>query len=269
MDWTTIIISIVGAIAVSIVTGIITVNHSQKKFLSENAKADIEKAISMAEIYATELIPLLDYVTALYGANKPLMKAQEKLSSERKMGNLKFTHAEMQTLFDKKELAKIKDEMQPLEMDCGTLYAIECKATSYLTDEQKNVLFENKTKKLKDLTESHNQLVNTCIINCRAKRTDFLNRLEYFSMYFNTDLANSGVVYQSLHQTFISAVQLMYFDISSRNTDSKDYYFTNVLKLFNKWNEEFNAQIYKETEIRAQKEDDLDGIAKQPTSYKK
>ena len=63
------------------------------------------------------------------------------------------------------------------------------------------------------------------------------NDLEYFSMFFNSNLAESEVVYESLHQTFLAYVRLLYPVISYANTRS-DYskkYYTHIRDLYSLW----------------------------------
>lgn len=62
-----------------------------------------------------------------------------------------------------------------------------------------------------------------------------LNSLEYFSMNFITGVADDSVVFQSLHQTFIVLVQMLYYYIAMQNTNEKDIYYTNIIGLYKRW----------------------------------
>ena len=62
-----------------------------------------------------------------------------------------------------------------------------------------------------------------------------LNSLELFSMNFITGVADGDVVFQSLHQTFLVLVQILYYDIAIQNTNEKDTYYTNVIELYKLW----------------------------------
>ena len=48
-------------------------------------------------------------------------------------------------------------------------------------------------------------------------------------------VADEKLLYQSLHQTFLAEVQLLYLQISIVNKSSEDKYYTNTIWLFEKW----------------------------------
>ncbi len=62
-----------------------------------------------------------------------------------------------------------------------------------------------------------------------------LNHLEFFAMHFVNGVANEEIVYQSLHKTFLTIVELFYFDICLNNVKDGSKLFTNVIALYNKW----------------------------------
>ncbi|MBD5152392.1 MAG: DUF4760 domain-containing protein [Oscillibacter sp.] len=62
-----------------------------------------------------------------------------------------------------------------------------------------------------------------------------LNDLEWFSMQCRYGVADEKLLYQSLHQTFLAEVQLLYFFISFHNENSEDKFYTNVIWLFELW----------------------------------
>ena len=61
-----------------------------------------------------------------------------------------------------------------------------------------------------------------------------LNNLEYFAMHFTHKTADKTVVYQSLHQTYLQMVQMLYYNIAQHN-DGTTKYYTNVIELYNDW----------------------------------
>jgi len=73
-----------------------------------------------------------------------------------------------------------------------------------------------------------------------------LNKLEFFAMNFNYNIADESVVYQSLHQSYRGVIKLLYIQISSLNKDPKDKYYTNVIELFNTWNKRYLEIVEKE-----------------------
>lgn len=71
--------------------------------------------------------------------------------------------------------------------------------------------------------------------------SDLLNELEWFAMNCQYDLADEELLYQSLHQTFLSTVWMLYFFISVRNVNNEDKLYTNVIWLFLKWRDRLIA----------------------------
>jgi hypothetical protein len=65
--------------------------------------------------------------------------------------------------------------------------------------------------------------------------TELLNELEWFSMHFTYNLADEKLVYQSLHQTFTSNVQTLYFFIGRINKIPSEKYYTNIIELYGTW----------------------------------
>lgn len=66
---------------------------------------------------------------------------------------------------------------------------------------------------------------------------DLLNNMEYFSMHFTHGVADESVVYQSLHQTYVECVQLLYYNIAINNKTDGTQYYTNVVELYKTWYE--------------------------------
>ena len=79
--------------------------------------------------------------------------------------------------------------------------------------------------------------------------TQLMNQLEWFSMNCRYGIADEELIYQSLHQTFLSMVLLMYPLICDTNKDNADKHYTNIIWLFNRWscrrNDIKNAQSQK------------------------
>ena len=72
-------------------------------------------------------------------------------------------------------------------------------------------------------------------------------------MNFTSGLADESVVYQSLHQVYLSSVKLFHFEISMRNKEgSKDKYYCNIIELYNEWSNHYDRAL--EEEEKAQRE---------------
>ncbi|SET80301.1 hypothetical protein SAMN05443270_1490 [Lacrimispora sphenoides] len=73
-----------------------------------------------------------------------------------------------------------------------------------------------------------------------------LNRIEHFSMSFNSKLADDKVVYQSLHQALFTLIPYSYIFISSINVNNVDKYYCNTCELYGRWIKVRNRLIRKE-----------------------
>lgn len=85
-----------------------------------------------------------------------------------------------------------------------------------------------------------------------------LNRLEYMCMYIATNVADEKYIYNSLHQQFLSAIALLYFEISIANVDDKDKYYTNIIHVYNLWKNKYikatkNQDKFKERQKKMKK----------------
>lgn len=61
-----------------------------------------------------------------------------------------------------------------------------------------------------------------------------MNKLEYFAMAINQNIAESDMLFVSLHQTFNKFILFMYPYICWYN-ETEECYYTNIIKLFNNW----------------------------------
>lgn len=65
-----------------------------------------------------------------------------------------------------------------------------------------------------------------------------LNNAEYFALHFTHNVADKTVIYKSLHQTYISMVQMLYYNIAIKNPLSPTKYFTNIIELYEIWHKQ-------------------------------
>ena len=78
-----------------------------------------------------------------------------------------------------------------------------------------------------------------------------LNKLEYFSMNFISDIGEDEIIYPSLHQVFFAYVEISYIYIASKNKATiKDKYYTNIIKLYIKWKKRYLEELKKEKEAK-------------------
>ena len=241
--------------------------NEQTRFLFENNKAEIQRAVDLAGVFASDIVSPASYISTCYDKKEIFGIAKKTLNTKRKEGDLSFTVIEVKALFKTPGIAeKVKLALSPNEMLCSSFYGGEMIFPTGLTEAQRKLLLNNADKKISELEDTH--LSNICCSNYRSIKVKLLNRLEAFAMNFSTELADSKTVYQSLHQLYLSTVLLMYFDIALKNTDPKDYYYTNIISLFNMWNNEYNLQMKEEEDLRKKHEDDNEGISRRTRGYK-
>lgn len=96
--------------------------------------------------------------------------------------------------------------------------------------------------------------------------SNLLNKLEWFSMNFNSGIAADEDIYQSLHQTYISIVCQLYFFISENNSNHSRKFYTNIIQLYHTWKRKSDSQISKEkaAQVRYKK-----GLEKIPLKSRK
>lgn len=84
------------------------------------------------------------------------------------------------------------------------------------------------------------------------KMWEYLNALEWFSMSCRYGIADEEILYQSLHQTFLSSVWQLYFYICRKNITNENKYYTNVIWLFVEWQKRMKG-IQREAQLRQSK----------------
>jgi hypothetical protein len=255
MDWITVITSIGGAAAAAWIAARLSVKHAQKLFSTENSKAETIKAIELSEMYVNDIMPLIHYFSFFYKANSNLEKYRKTIEDRRKLGDLEFSESEMRDLFSTNEVRSILEEIRPEKIQPNTFSSAERGINLKLN--------LDRGMPLNFFSEPMNP--QAYMDNYSARIPMLLNRLEYFSMYFNAEIADKDVVYQSLHQTYIAIITFLYFNISKINENPKDKYFTNTIRLYNDWSKKYNQKKAAETEIHKQKELI---VTEEPVSYK-
>ena len=85
--------------------------------------------------------------------------------------------------------------------------------------------------------ETSSSLAHADLLSFEFRRdvVRLLNNLEWFAMNFRYNLADEKILYQSLHQTYLSNVWSLYLYICLNNQPGAAKYFTNTIWLFNLW----------------------------------
>ena len=128
--------------------------------------------------------------------------------------------------------------------------------------DMKNIKSDIEKNKLKGFNFKLSCLRKDIIADIFSLLSINLNKLEYFSMNFISDIAEDEIVYPSLHQVFFAYVEISYIYIASKNKATiKDKYYTNIIKLYTKWKKRYLEELKKEKKAREE--------AKQKTNSRK
>lgn len=205
-----------------------------------------EKSIEMATIFQ-EMFRDTTYIVHVLEKTKIKEKYYEKI----KFNELKrFDYNELIDKFGEKNLKEIENLSNPKNLNFNEF------ANAYVIFNLANPSFISLVNggNNDDIKRAHTILIT----DFYDRRTEVLNKLEWFAMNFTSGLADEDVVYQSLHQVFLSSVKLFHFEISSRNINgTKDKYYCHIIELYKKWSEHYHAALEKEKLIEEKKLKDL------------
>lgn len=82
---------------------------------------------------------------------------------------------------------------------------------------------------------------------------EVLNSLESVCMNISSHAAGSVFIYQSLHQIFFDTVNVLGFEISTRNNGKySDKFFTNIIYVYNEWQKLYKKSIKDEVNKKDQ-----------------
>jgi hypothetical protein len=288
IDWESIIDKLVKVASIgSTIFVAIQVWFLKKDYKVKNDKAEREKAIELSKFYCEKIIPKISYFFYIF---KNI--GVDKILGDLKYADLKeFDNSEINDLIGKKNLSTINQKVdnvdlnilinasnllqeKPLNEFLNDLTTLEIEKSiqkqakreiaSTKSDEKNEILDKKDDEKKKQQINQRTYIYykSKYCSEFESTITETLNFLEYFCMSFNSGIADEETVYQSLHQSFLGCVKVLYFWIAQQNLSGKDKYYTNIIKLFNKWSERYNEQCTKEVELQR-------GIAHVKKSIKK
>lgn len=225
-----------------------------------------EKATELSVMYKNEILPSVTYISKVLKATE-IMEALGNIHTDNidqfnQTELFRLTNQHIQELVEKKE--KSFDSIDALLNARHQFGQISRKGLLYIDPALITLWYQAKRGE-KDSTGA------TIVISDAEKEmllkqlwfeyavivSNTLNSLEYFAMNFISGVADDEVVFQSLHQTYLNLVQLLYYNISLKNTHEKDKYYTNVIDLYKRWREKdkenerkINAAISKARPVR-------------------
>lgn len=262
-----------------IFTGI-QLKNAIKEYRVNNEIEERKKAIELAEIYAEDLIHNISYLSNIY----------KQCGISKYFKDLNYREFRQFDIYELENFIKGKttiEELKKLTLNIDLMILVNCARSlnrdlekysvekidiillnNFINNDEKELESkkevaaaledgkENKNYKKSDIKEYNEakmkyKTYEICyndqfkVIECET-----LNKLEYFCMYFNSGIADEETVYQSLHQSFLDMVRVMYFRIASVNKTGKDKYYTNIIDLYNKWSERDSKLQEKEIEAK-------------------
>ena len=201
---------------------------------SKSAKTDLEviqvqRAIDLSEYYKDNILRYMPAIVYIYNRTgiSEIVKKIDLESLEH------FDEAEMQKLLTKEEILKL-DELTKTDnfinvfMNANYIYGLGFQPYVLKNIPHPFSCSDDDVCEIVPDKEAIGAFVGNLFC-------DVLNNMEFFAMHFSHCTADESVVYQSLHQTYLSIVHLLYFKIARINKASATKYYTNVIWLYKKW----------------------------------
>lgn len=229
--WIVVISSIATSIAAVIGIYISIINNRKHYHYLQK-----EKAVCIAEDYAS-LITDISFLLSLYEGLNFNVTINKKIPD----GVLKFNVNEMEKFFGIKSSKVVNEVLGEILQKPNVFF------DAYKNSYGKEKLIElecYKNKDSKDLDVIRSSKLHLLVYLEKLKGR-LLNKLETMSMQFNQNIADQEVVYQSLHQTFLRFVKLMYPHIASLNNEIFHQYYCNIKMLYNRWILEYDKRLVK------------------------
>ena len=197
-------------------------------YVHQRRQSKKASACKLAQYYAESIIPRASYTSSVYVANKyaetnKVAFPLDKITS--------FSKKEMDRLISeaKKQLAiEETEKISPTSLRINKII--------FASSEDERKMYVDMRVEENSVGKSPENL------NAMLLQRDFdrevnllLNDLEWFSMQCRYKVADEKLIYQSLHQVFLSEVQMLYRCICAHNINGEDKYYTNLIWLFNIW----------------------------------
>lgn len=208
-------------------------------YYHQKNRAKKDAACKLARVYADEVLPKCEVVNYVMRANKldDFIKETFPITAARK-----FSYAEFERLAATSDVRveEIKEKFDKLdEKSIFTILYVKANPTERKTLIREYVHFDDK------LGSGALDADGMLRLEFGRIMQDLLNLLEWFAMNCRYGLADEKLIYQSLHQTYLSTVWGLYYNISSRNLNNKDKFYTNAIWLFNRWADRVDKQEKK------------------------
>ncbi len=191
-------------------------------------RARKEFALDLAKIYANDLIIDMAFIQNVLSVHYNQGRPEELFEIVDKVILEEFT---LSSLKSKKELKKyydmLCDKVELIDYDLLLEQSVGFGSIMEMSD-------------LKELDDS--KRADVANKRFRFFILETMNKLEYFAMAVNQNIAEGNMLYSSLHQTYIKFIHFVYPKICESNIEFETYY-TNVIELYRSWNQEEENDI--------------------------
>lgn len=177
------------------------------------------KAAEMANNFQKDLLPLMNVLSRAYSDANLRDEVLEKI---KQADPQMFNREEVGKIFSEKEIARIFTKLQGAYL--YRFYKPEKEEVDPETGKITSVRFNEK-----NIDEAADKLSDTIMA--------LANGMEYFSINFNSGIADDDTVYQSLHGVFFRCVYMVYLFAFRNNVKESDRTFSNMSSLYLRWKE--------------------------------
>lgn len=222
---------VIGGVVIAVWQYILTSrreNELKEEQLEEVKRVRSKEAIELTQFYKDNIINKISIITKVYKETK-ILAILDKI----KIDSMKnFDVGELNSVLSQAD----RDEIEKIRMSKEFENVILSHADYFDID-------------LSKVSEEDKDMVEKIVINqFKVLSQQLLNNLEYFAISFNCKIAEEKIIYQSLHQTYIRIVSHMYYEISKNNKTGEQKLYTNVIDLFNVWNNRAKEQKDREAD---------------------
>lgn len=182
-----------------------------------NKLSQQEKASEIAQNFANNLIERMGLISEVLMRNQEVEKIIKVINNS---SISQFTLFEVQSIFNDQNCI---DKFCQIVLSKNTQKRYN-RILNKLYNEKEKEKFDSKFSVLVDNT---------------------LNQLEAICINISSKAAGSQFIYESLHQMFLSTIEILYLRISSNNNNNVDKYYTNIISVYNMWNIQKNRDIKK------------------------
>lgn len=207
----------------------------RKENSKKHQKQEFQSSFALSEYYAREIIPRIEALISMFRKIE-----YEEILSKSKNHNIDFfdineyrkiyskeDHEKISEIFDKPIKIGVEDGLQLLAW-----YQREDHHDSFLKYINYCSILKSNGAIEEDLQKEYAEYIG---LRLNGLVVDTANKLEYFSMHFSTNFADDDVVFQSLHQTFLNIVELLYYNAALRNFKYSQKFYTHTFTLYKLW----------------------------------